>query len=150
MATHFYHDCPAMQDGDEMLDKEGLDLEDWVYDCRTCQYVEHVEETAWAGGFYNGLQAALVRLDELQTAINVGHSKLQVFRLLMRDWGDPEMVSDPGYLPILIMTSEELMVYQCPDCHVGTSYSQTEGDVDVWCCGRCGREIRMPIEERVG
>ena len=150
MATHFYHDCPAMNDGDEVLDKEGLNLEDWVYDCQTCQYVEQVEETAWAGGFYNGLQAALSRLDELQTAINVGHSKLQVFRLLMRDWGDPEMVSDPGYLPLLIMTSEELMVYQCPDCHVGTSYSQTEDDVDVWCCGRCGREIRIPVEERVG
>ena len=49
MATHFYDDCPAMTDGDEMLDKEGLDLEDWVYDCPTCQYVEQVEETAWAG-----------------------------------------------------------------------------------------------------
>ena len=43
MATHFYNDCPVMNHGDEVLDKEGLDLEDWVYDCRTCQYVEHVE-----------------------------------------------------------------------------------------------------------
>ena len=49
MATHFYDDCPAMNDGDAVLDKEGLDLEDWMYDCRTCQYVEHVEETAWTG-----------------------------------------------------------------------------------------------------
>ena len=150
MATHFYDDCPGMNDGDEVLDKEGLDLEDWVYDCRTCQYVEHVEETAWAGGFYNRLQAALSRLDELQTAINVGHSKLRAFRLLMREWGDPEMVSDPGYLPLLIMTSEELMVYQCPECQVGTSYSRTEDDVDVWNCGQCGGEVRIPVEDRVG
>ena len=105
MATHFYDDCPAINDGDEMLDKEGLDLEDWVYDCPTCQYVEQVEQEAWAGGFYNGLEAAISRLDELQAAINVGHSKLQAFRLLMRDWRDPEMVSDPGYLPLLIMTT---------------------------------------------
>ena len=69
---------------------------------------------------------------------------------MMRDWGDPDMVSDPGYLPLLIMTSEEIMVYHCPDCHMGTSYSQTEDDVDVWLCGQCGREIRIPVEERVG
>ena len=80
----------------------------------------------------------------------MGHSKLQAFRLLLRDWGDPEMVSDPGYLPLLIMTGEEIMVYQCPECHVGTSYSQTEDDVDVWHCGQCGLEIRIPVEERVG
>ena len=89
-------------------------------------------------------------ISSIGTAINVGHSKLQAFLLLLRDWGDPEMVSAPGYLPLLIMTSEELMVYQCPDCHVGTSYSQTEDDVDVWRCGQCGHEIRIPVEERVG
>ena len=150
MPTHFYNDCPVMNDGDAVLDTEGLDLEDWVYDCPTCRYVEQVEGTAWAGGFYNGLQAALHRLDEVQTAIDLGHSKLQAFRLLMRDWGDPEMVSDPGFLPLLIMTIEELMVYHCPDCDVGTSYSHTEDDADVWRCDRCGGEIRLPVEDRVG
>ena len=42
------------------------------------------------------------------------------------------------------------MVCQRPDCHVGTSYSQTEDDADVWRCGQCGLEIRIPVEERVG
>ena len=89
-------------------------------------------------------------ISSIGTAISVGHSKLQAFRLLLRDWGDPEMASDPGYLPLLIMTSEELMVCQRPDCHVGTSYSRTEGDVDVWLFGQCGLEIRIPVAERVG
>ena len=41
------------------------------------------------------------------------------------------MVFDPGFRPLLIMTGEGLMAYQCPDSHVGTSYSHTEDDVDV-------------------
>ena len=148
MATHFYDDCPAMNDGDEMLDKEGLGLEDWVYDCPTCQYVEQVEETAWAGGFYNGLQAALSRLDELQAAINVGHSKLQAFRLLMRDWGDPEMVSDPGYLPLLIMTSEEIMVYSA---RIAIWEHPTPGLRMMWMCGSVvNADVKSAYRSRSG
>ena len=29
-----------------MLDTEFLAVDDWVYDCETCQYVEHVEKKA--------------------------------------------------------------------------------------------------------
>ena len=41
------------------------------------------------------------------------------------------------------------MVYHCPDCDLGTSYSHIEDDADVWRCRRCGGEIRIPVEDRV-
>ena len=145
MTTHFYNECPGMNDGDGVLDTEGLDLENWVYDCQTCKYVERVERKSWAGGFCNGLQEALDRLDEVQTAINLGHSKLQVFRLLMREWSNIEGLPNPEFRPTLIMSDEELLVYRCSDCNVGTSYFHTEDDEDVWRCDRCGREIRIRV-----
>ncbi len=150
MTTHFYEDCPEMAEGDEILDTESLDLDDWVYDCKTCQYVERVENKAWAGGFSNGLQEALYSLDEVQAAISVGHSKLQVFRLLIKDWGDTELVPNPQYRPLLIMTEEEISAYYCPTCDVTTYYSRTEDGVDLWLCDHCGHEIRIPIEDRAG
>ena len=134
MTTHFYKDCPRMAEGDEILDTEGLGLDDWVYDCETCQYAERVWDKAWAGGLRNGLQAALYRLDDVHAAINVGHSKLEVFRLLIKEFEDIELVHSPGYLPFLIMTIEEISAYQCPACSVRTSYSRTEDNVDVWLC----------------
>ena len=150
MTTHFYEDCPAMASGDGILDIDSLDLEEWVYDCETCQYAKRVEHKSWAGGFRGGLQAALYRLDAVQAAINVGRSKLQVFRLLERDWGDVEIGPDPGFLPLLIMTIEEIMVYSCPTCDVGTSYSRTEDGADIWKCEHCGYETRIPVEDRAG
>ena len=150
MTTHFYEDCPRIAEGDEILDSEGPAIDDWVYDCQTCQYVENVEKKAWSGGFHNGLQEALYRVDEVQAAIDVGHSKLQVVRLLIRDWGDIELVRNPRYRPLLIMTDDEIMVYHCPTCSVKTSYARTEDDVDVWLCDTCGHEIRISVENQVG
>ena len=38
---------------------------------------------------------ALYRLEEIQTATEVGHSRLQIFRLLVNDWRDRETVWSP-------------------------------------------------------
>ena len=59
MTTHFYKDCPRIAEDDEILDTEFLAVDDWAYDCQTCQYVENIEKKAWSGGFRNGLQEAL-------------------------------------------------------------------------------------------
>ena len=40
----------------------------------------------------------------------------------MRDWRDIEIVSNPRFLPLLIMTDEEIMVYHCSGCGERTSY----------------------------
>ena len=143
MATHFYQECPAMAEGDEKLDLDSLDIEDWVYDCETCQYIERVKEEAWSGGFYSGVQATLYSLDEVQAAINVGRSKFQVFRRLITDYEDNELVLSPNYRPLLIMTMEEIAACQCPTCDVVTSYSSTEDGVALWVCINCGYKVRL-------
>ena len=143
MTTHFNGDCPAMKPGDGIVDTENLEIEDWVYDCMTCRYTEQRIHRAWEGGFLNALQLALYRLDEIQTARELGRSKLQIFRLLVNDWRDRETVWSPEFLPLMIMTDEEILAYSCPDCEIGMSHSRTENDVAVWVCGGCGREMRM-------
>ena len=146
MTTHLNKDCPAMNPGDEMVDLEALEVEDWIYDCQTCQYTEERTKWNWEGGYLNGVQHALYKLDEIQTAIQLGRSKLQVFRLLINDWGDPESVGrNPQHKPLLIMTSEEIADYSCPSCDMGTDYSRTEGNTDIWRCSICGHEIRIPF-----
>ena len=141
MTTHLNGDCPAMKPGDVTLDKENLAIEDWAYDCRTCRYTEQRIHRAWEGGFLNALQLALYRLDEIQTARELGRSKLQIFRLLVNDWRDRETVWSPEFLPLMIMTDEEILAYSCPACGKGLFYSRRESDVDVWVCGDCGYEI---------
>ena len=132
-----------MKPGDETVDTENLEIEGWAYDCRTCRYTERRIQRAWEGGFLNALQLALYRLDEIQTARELGHSKLQIFRLLVNDWRDRETVWSPEFLPLMIMTEEEIMAYSCPDCERGMSHSRTEDDVVIWTCDGCGREMRM-------
>ena len=146
MATHFHEDCPAMTSDDTVLDIDNLEDEDWLYDCQTCQYTEQRTLRDWEGGYLNGLQHALYKLDEIQTAIQLGRSKLQVFRLLLSDWRDPESVGrNPDYRPFLIMTLEDIATYSCPTCDMGTDYSRTEGNTDIWRCSNCGHEIRIPF-----
>ena len=149
MTTHIKEDCPAMAEGDEMLD---LFLDEWVYDCEICKYVNREAEENWAGGFRNGLALALDCLDEVQAAIAVGRSKLQVFRLLITAWGDDTLVPNPQYLPLSIMNKEELSAYSCPapTCVGGTDYSHTEDGFDLWLCSRCGHGIWLPVENRPG
>ena len=143
MTTHFNEDCPAMKPGDETVDTGNLAIEGWAYDCKTCRYTEQRIHRAWEGGFLNALQLALYRLDEIQTARELGHSKLQIFRLLVNDWRDRETVWSPEFLPLMIMSEEEIMAYSCPDCERGMSHSRTEDDVVIWTCDGCGREMRM-------
>ena len=61
----------------------------------------HRTDKAWEGGYLNGLQHTLYKLEDIQTAIQLGRSKLQAFRLLISDWRDPESVGrNPSYLPL--------------------------------------------------
>ena len=143
MTTHFNGDCPAMKPGDEIADTENLAVEGWAYDCMTCRYTEQRTQRAWEGGFLNALQLALYRQDEIRTALELGRSKLQIFRLLVDDWRDRETVWSPEFLPLMIMTGEEIMAYSCPDCERGTYYSRRENGEDVWVCDDCGYEIRI-------
>ena len=143
MTTHFNEDCPAMEPGDETVDTENLEIEDWRMTAGPAAYTEQRIHRAWEGGFLNALQLALYRLDEMQTARELGRSKLQIFRLLVNDWGDRETVWSSEFLPMMIMTDEEIMAYSCPDCERGMSHSRTENDAVVWVCGKCGREMRM-------
>ena len=143
MKTHINGDCPAMEPGDGMADTGNFAIEEWAYDCMICRYTEKRIHRAWEGGFLNALQLALYRLEEIQTARELGRSKLQIFRLLVDDWRDRETVWSPEFLPLMIMTDEEIMAYSCPDCERGMSYSRTENDVAVWACDVCGREMRM-------
>ena len=132
-----------MKPGDETVDKESLEIEDWVSYCRICRYTEQQIHRAWEGRFLNGLQLAPYWLEEIQTAMELGRSKPQIFRLLVNDWRDREMAWRPEFLPLMIMTEEEIMAYSCPDCERGMFHSRTEDDVVVWACGDCGREMRM-------
>ena len=45
----------------------------------------------------------------------------QIFRLLVNDWRDRETVWSPEFLPLMIMTEEEIMAHSCPDCERGAS-----------------------------
>ena len=120
MATHLRDDCPLMAAGDETVNMEELEVEDWIYDCQTCQYTEQRTHRAWEGGYLNGVHHTLYKLDDIQTAMQLGRSKLQVFRLLISDWADSESVGrNPGYLPLLIMTPEEIEARSCPTCNRG-------------------------------
>ena len=146
MATHLRDDCPVMADGDATVDMENLEVDDWIYDCRVCRYTEHHTDKAWEGGYLNGLQHTLYKLEDIQTALHLGRSKLQAFRLLISDFRDPESVGrNPGFLPLMIMTSEEIAAHSCRTCDMGTDYSRTEGKTDIWRCGNCGHEIQIPF-----
>lgn len=146
MTIHMRNDCPVMTTDDTVLDIDNLDVEDWNFDCHTCQYTDKLTLWNWEGGYLNGLQHALHKLEEIQTAIQLGHSKFQVFRLLISDWGDPESVGrNPQHLPLLIMTPEEIAAYSCLNCDIGTEYSRTEGNTDIWRCSICGHEIQVPF-----
>lgn len=151
MTTHWYTDCPALTLGDDIADSEALDIPE--YDCQTCQYVERHRDKSWRGGYLNGLQQTLYRLDDVQVAIGSGHTKLQVFRLLCRDWSHSEewhTSTDPHFLPLLIMTFEEMQRYQCPTCDAGTGYSHTEGDTDIFVCEHCGHQVGVLVMDRPG
>ena len=96
--------------------------------CETCRHDEVVGQRTWDGGLRNGLFSALCYLDEIQAAIAVGQSKVQVLRTLIRKWGDVE--PSPHFLPLMIMTPQEMMDLTCPTCEAGTRYSRTEDKVD--------------------
>ena len=81
-----------MKPGDETVDTENLKIEDWVYDCGICRYTEQRIHRVWEGGFLNALQLAVYGLEEIHMARELGRSKLQIFRLLVNDWRDPETV----------------------------------------------------------
>ena len=149
MRLHFYSDCPVKVEGDEILDIDSLELEEWIYDCEVCSYIESARSDSWSGGFVNGIIRVLCSLGEVATAINVGKSKLFVLRQLLQREGD-NYVPQPGYLPLLIMTPEELEPYTCPNCNAGTYYVFSETGEDVWQCGLCNYERRFPIADRIG
>ena len=72
-----------------------------MYDCSTYRYTEERIHRAWEGGFLNALQLALYRLEEIQTAMELVRSKLQIFRLLVNGWRDRETVWSPEFLPLM-------------------------------------------------
>lgn len=158
---HLSSDCPMMNKGDgvfnptvdEMLD--ALDFEEEepdheeVSDCVVCVYASRIYEDAWLGGFLNGLQATLYDLDEMNAAIAAGFSKVQVFRQLKSNF-DPDLGSHPQFLPLLIMTREELEKYCCTVCGEATDFLRSEDGTDKWACHRCGHEISIPFQERIG
>ncbi len=75
--------------------------------------------------------------------MELGRSKPQIFRLPVNDWRDREMAWRPEFLPLMIMTGEEIMARSCPDCEMGMSHSRTESNVVAWVRGGCGREMGM-------
>ena len=146
MTIHKQDDCPAIAAEDTIVDGEADDIGEETYDCRTCEYTEKLTTRAWDGGFRHGLIHALVYFQEIEADIRQGRPSRQVIRRLIREWGDPETVTDdPAWLPYGIMNAEELMAYGCLQCDTATEYCRTEGNSDIWHCRSCGSETKIAV-----
>ena len=146
MTIHKRDDCPAIAAEDTIVDDDAHDIGDETYDCRTCEYTNKRTTRAWDGGFRNGLIHALVYFQEIEADIRQGRPSRQIIRRLIREWGDPETVTDdPAWLPLGVMNAEQLRVYSCLQCGIATEYCRTEGDSEIWSCRVCGGETKIPV-----